>query len=281
MIRFTLVLVLMFLCTALCACQSVERALGSLDKPGARITGASLAGLSAEGVSINFEVEVSNPYSVDLPVVGLDYALASGGKSFLSGQAAPQGAIPARGLKSITLPATVRFRELLGALAGVKPGAVVPYRADINLSVDAPAAGRIALPLSREGRLPVPAIPDVALAGLTWDELSFDRAAATATLTLRNTNDFEASVSRVSYELSLAGLPVGSGMVKGARNLKPGETEAILIPLSFSPRSLGLAALEMLQGASPAYAIRGSTTLGTPFGDVDLPLSKSGSVKVK
>ncbi len=266
---------------ALPACQSVKSALEGLDRPSASIAGVRLRDLSLDSVALDFDIDVKNPYGVPLPLTGLDYSVGSGGSSLVSGSAPSQGVVPASGSKVITLPARVRFADVLSVLRGVKPGSVVPYEASLALFVDAPAAGRLSLPLSHRGELPVPAAPDVSVASLKWDELSFDRAAATIVLEVVNTNQFSAGVSRLSYELSLAGMPVGSGLVKGARTLKPGEREAVTIPVSFSPRSLGLAALEVLQGGDPSYALRGGTTLSTPFGDVEAPLNKAGTARRK
>lgn len=264
---------------ALGGCQSVKSALEGLDRPRASLAGARLRDLSLDSVALDLDVNIENPYGVPLPITGLDYDVGSGGASLVSGSAPSQGAVPAGGSKVITVPARVRFSDALRILSGVKPGSVVPYEAKVALFVDAPAAGRLSLPLSHTGNLPIPAPPSVRVGSLSWDELSLERAAATVVLDVENTNQFAAGLSRLSYELSLAGMPVGSGLVKGARTLKPGERESLTIPISFSPRSLGLAALEVLQGGDPSYSLRGGATLSTPYGDVDAPLSSSGTAR--
>ncbi len=262
-------------------CQSLGSALAGMEKPGAKVVGANLTALSTDGVGIDFDVDVSNPYAVDLPIVGIDYAIASSGASLLSGTSNPQGSIPAKGHRVVTLPTRIRFADALKALSGVKPGAVVPYRADLKLSMDAPAIGTVSLPVSHEGQLPIPAAPEVKITDLKWEELSLNRAAATVTMNVKNTNQFAAGLSRVSYELTLGGLPVGSGMVKGAGDVQPGAKTDITIPVSFSPASLGLAALEMLGRGDLSYGLRGGMSLTTPFGQFDAPMDAKGSTKTR
>ena len=115
-------------------CGAVQSIL-DLEKPTARIAGVGIADINLESATLTFEVEVSNPYPVPLPLVNVDYGLASGGTRFLAGQAQLQGAVPARGKKTVSVPATIVYTQLLAALKGVRPGSVLPYKADLGFSV--------------------------------------------------------------------------------------------------------------------------------------------------
>ena len=66
-------------------------------QPQARVTRVDLRDLSLDGLTLRFDIEVENPYGVALPLLGLDYALASRGTRFLSGNAETEGSVPARG----------------------------------------------------------------------------------------------------------------------------------------------------------------------------------------
>ena len=68
----TTVLILSLLC--LVATSGCESMLEMIRKPGARIDGVRLDGLSLEKVDLVFDIDVSNPYSFDIPLVNLDYA---------------------------------------------------------------------------------------------------------------------------------------------------------------------------------------------------------------
>jgi len=127
-----------------------------LAKPTAEVVGAQVQDVSLTATTLLFDVEVTNPYSTDLPLSNADYTLASDGVQFLSGVADMQGAIPANGSKTLGLPVQVDFLELMRATDGVTLGSTVPYEADLGLSVDAPLAGTMRLPMSRTGELQIP-----------------------------------------------------------------------------------------------------------------------------
>lgn len=139
-------------------CQTLSDAL-AVRKPTASLKGVSFDKIGLESATLLFDVEVQNHYSVPLPLVNMDYSLRSAAQPLLSGQADLATTIPAQSSKTVSLPATVSYLDLWNAFKGIKPGVEIPYRADLGLSVDAPVLGRVALPLAREGRLAVPAIP--------------------------------------------------------------------------------------------------------------------------
>jgi hypothetical protein len=78
-----------------------------------------------------------------------------------TGKANLEGTIPAGGKKTISLPIKISYLEVVQAFKGVGPGSKIPYKADVGLSVNAPALGVIRLPLNKTGELDVPAIPKV------------------------------------------------------------------------------------------------------------------------
>ena len=144
----------------LSGCSTVESLLASAEKPSARITDVRMNDLSLEQVTLDFDVEIENHYDVALPLADLGYALSSGGNEFLVGDAPISGRVPARSSRVVTVPADVSFAPLMNAVRGVRPGSVVPWNANLDLSVDAPAAGRLTLPLRRSGELPIPTVPN-------------------------------------------------------------------------------------------------------------------------
>jgi len=249
----------------------------NISKPSANVTGVSLRDISLSSATLLFDVEVGNPYSVPLPLVNLDYGLASSDTPFLSGQADLQGTVPARGKKTVSLPAKVTYLKLLEALKDVRPGSVVPYKADLGLSVDAPAAGRLRLPLKKEGQLPVPAAPEVSVAEIKWDEVTLDKAGGHVRLNMVNRNQFPVELARLAYALSLGDVEVArSGIAQGVAFEAEGGAGTVEIPISLSPKDLGLAFFRMLAGAGSGYKLGGTAELKTPFGPMSLPIEKIG-----
>jgi len=249
-------------------------------RPSASVTGAKLSDIGLQQATLLFDVAVNNPYSVPLPLSNLDYSLASRGQPFLSGKAALQGTVPAQGAKTVSLPVAISYVELLKALKDVKPGAVVPYAAELGLSVDAPAVGVLRLPLKKSGDLPVPTAPDVKIAELRWDTLTLAQASGHATLEVVNRNQFPANLARFAYALSLGDVEVANSAIEQPTALAAnGGAGTLQIPLSFSPQQFGLAVFRMLSGGHMGYKLKGIADIGTPYGKMSLPLEQTGQAK--
>jgi LEA14-like dessication related protein len=261
-------------------CQSMQDLIGGVPKPTAHVIGASIRGLSLENIVLLFDVEVENPYATSLPLIDLGYSLTSGGSKFLEGTVTPTGSIPARGKQVIQLPATVPFASLLAALKGVKPGAIVAYTADFRIGVNAPVLGRIDVPLSKSGELPVPAVPHVELTSLGIGKLSLDQMTASAKLQVKNTNQFPLDLTKLGVSFALGGLEVGSSKLANSGNLPAGQTTTLDVPLSFSPRAAGMGLVNLLRGNQIAYKVSGSIDANTRFGPLSLPFSHIGNTPI-
>lgn len=130
-----------------CAAMNVQ-------KPTAAVTGMAVKGVDANGFTLNFDVEIHNPNSMALPLAAADYKLGLGGVDVVEGKARPQGSIPAGSSKSVALPVTLTYENLLAAERSiVKSGGNVPYALDAGLSIDtgSPLLGKLRVPLQYQG----------------------------------------------------------------------------------------------------------------------------------
>lgn len=236
--------------------------------------------LTLDKVDLVFDVEVANPYSVNLPLLDLGYAIGSGGQQLMNGTIKPSGAIPAKGSKVLQVPAGIRFASLMTVLRGVRPGSVVPYTADFTLGVDAPVIGRMTLPLSKSGELPVPAAPEVTLVSFDVVALSLDKVDAVARLRVKNTNQFDLDLAKLGLDLALGGKDVARTKLARTAGLAPGQSATLDVPLSFSPRAFGVGVFNLLKGSETGYRISGSLEAGTRFGPLSLPFKHSGNTLI-
>lgn len=264
----------------LSGCQSVEKLINAAPQPSARVIGAELRDLKVNSVDMIFSVEVSNPYTVALPVARLAYVLDSRGTTLLEGSIEPTGAIPARGSSVLQLPARITFDALLATLKGVEPGSVVPWHAQFIVAVDAPVIGRMTLPLSRSGELPVPAMPRVEVVGFKLGSLSLDKAEATATLKITNTNRFAFDLTKLGFTLDLGNNPVARANVSNTGKVASGASTTVKVQLSFSPRSFGVPLFNLLRGDSAAYRLTGAIEAGTEYAPLSAPFTSSGLVQI-
>jgi LEA14-like dessication related protein len=264
---------LVVLLLSLGGCNSL---LAGLDKPTAEVKAVQLASLSLERASLLFDLEVANPYAIAVPLLNIDYTLASGSAPFASGHSALSGTVPAHGTRRVRVPVDVSFADAVRALGGVKPGSVVPYNAAMKVSVDAPTVGTLSLPFETQGSLPIPAVPRIELAGVDFKSLSLTDATAVLRLNVTNTNSFNVDLDQLAYSLRLGGQPIADASVASGARLGPGQLSTLTVPLSFSPSKLGLAALSMLRSAGADYELRGSFKASTPFGPIDMPYTQAG-----
>jgi len=248
--------------------------------PSARLTRVSFKDIDLQSLTMIFDVELTNPNSAPLPLVDLDYELSSRGNSFFTGQAPLAGEVPARGAKTISLPARITYSQILTALADVKPGAVVPYKADLGLSIRVPVIGKLRLPMHKEGNLPVPAPPGVELQDIKWNKFTLDRAGGVFKIRLTNHNQFPIEMARMTYSLTLGKMEVARSSLAHPVSLGPnGGAGVVEIPISFSPRKFGLAALGMLTGDS-SYRLGGEISVKTPYGPMSLPFDRVGNIRL-
>lgn len=155
----------------LSGCETLN-SLMQYEKPTARLNGVSFGQVSLDAAELLFDVEVKNPYALDLPLLNVDYDLQSDGQALLNGAAEVATTIPAKSSQAVTLPVNFKYLDLLGALTSLKdvrPGSQIPYTAKVGLSVDAPGVGTMRLPLTKAGTLNIPTIEDAA--GTNWMDL--------------------------------------------------------------------------------------------------------------
>ena len=150
------------LCCLLMAagCESIQQVM-KVKKPTASLKAVGFENITLKSATLLFDVEIQNPYPVALPLLNMDYALATDGNKLLSGKADLQTTIPANDKRVVSLPATVSYLDLVKAFIGIRPGSKIPYKADVGLSVDTQALGQIRLPLNKTGELTTPSIPQI------------------------------------------------------------------------------------------------------------------------
>jgi LEA14-like dessication related protein len=116
----------------------------------------SVQGVNAQGFTMNFDVNVSNPNSVELPLASADYKLGTSGVNLLDGKAKPEGTLPAGGARTVALPVMVTFENLLAAEKAIQSGGGnVPYdlAGDLTFDTGTPLIGQLRVPLSYSGTL--------------------------------------------------------------------------------------------------------------------------------
>lgn len=143
----------------LVSCSEVQNIL-NIQKPTASLKGFSFGDVSMDAATLLFDVDIKNPYPVDLPLLDMKYQLDSQGSKLFDGITQATGSIPAKSSKTIPIEANISYLDLLKALKDVRPGSIIPYNAQVELNVDAPGLGVIPIPVGKKGKVQVPEIPN-------------------------------------------------------------------------------------------------------------------------
>jgi LEA14-like dessication related protein len=201
--------------------------------------------------------------------------------TFFAGQQDLSGDLPARGSRTVSLPATVTYSQLLLVLTEARLGSILPYEAELGVSIRLPIIDKLRLPVRKEGKLPLPAPPDVELASVRWDDLSLDHVGGTMRLRLTNRNEFDMELDTLSAALTLSGVAVGQwNATRPVALAAGGGAGEVELSISFSPKRLGRAAVRMFLTRQPTYELSGEIGVTTDYGRMKLPISKSGRLRL-
>jgi len=247
-----------------------------LEKPSARISGTSLSEFGLREATVEFDVRISNPYGVSLPLADMEYNLSSNDRSFLGGRLKVEESVPARGQKTIQVPARVTYRKLIDVVRGIRPGEVIPYTAELTLSVDSPGGNTIELPMAKQGKLPVPVVPDVRLRSVKWREIGLTQTTAVLNLGVRNRHVFSVTMENIKYALDLGGSKVIESSMTRSHRFEAGGSQSIQIPVSLSITKLGQGLLSIFRQDRASYELRGELGVSTPYGSLTMPYNSSG-----
>ena len=143
------------ICLACVALFAVGCSSLNVKRPTAAVNTMAVQNVTSTGFTMNFGVDVTNPNPVALPLTTADYKVGLGGTNVADGKAMPDGAIPANGTRTIAVPVTLTYQNLLAAeQAVVSSGGNVPYTLDGGLSFGTGGPfGDVRVPIQTSGTL--------------------------------------------------------------------------------------------------------------------------------
>jgi len=149
----------------LTACVSMQGKKSSTHviKPTASLSAAIITQLSLEGAEMGLVLKVNNPNSVPLIMLGFDYTVLMQGSRVTEGKYRSGLVIQAASSHEIDIPLSFRFAELSGAMKSLKNKATLDYEVKTTAILDLPDVGHYDIPMSIQGQLLMPRLPDVAL----------------------------------------------------------------------------------------------------------------------
>lgn len=272
------ILALMGCLLGIVGCQGVlADLLASAPKPTASLENVKLRDIRADGVDLIADVKVDNPYPVPLYAKQLGFTLLSGETQMLSGTSDEALNVAAKSSNTVPVALTLPYKDVLAALKDVRPGQVVPFTTKFDVSMAGENVEPLNFNIEKSGELPVPAVPEVQVKGLKWQELSLAAAQGELGLSVKNTNQFPVNLAGMDYKFNLGGREISAGqLAEKALKLEPGQTGDLTLKFGMKPQDLGLAAFNMLRGDNADFELTGLMNAETPFGPMKLDYAKKG-----
>ena len=124
-------------------------------KPTGQLLDLKVQEAKLDYVILQWDIEIFNPTSKPLSLVGLKYSLTSGGNTFLSATRLHQTVVPSNSKEAVTLEDKIVYNRLLRAL-NCEPGLTIPYRVRSWVLAKTPRKRSMELSLTRQGQLALP-----------------------------------------------------------------------------------------------------------------------------
>jgi LEA14-like dessication related protein len=257
----------------LAGCASLDLA-GIVKKPEVTVTGAEIELLTFDEARVRFDVALANPNPVGVSLAGFDYRLTIDGVEFLTGAVEKAVSIPARGSSTIPVPVAFRYDTLISAVASLTDAAESPYQMSVGFSFDVPVLGKVRVPSSLKGTIPVIRVPRVRVSGLRLEQLSLEAASLALSLEIGNPNGFPFTLEAMEYSFDVGGRRWAAGRAAKVEAIGPGSVGRLYLPLKLNLLTAGRTVAEALGKRGPvSFVLDGRTAVSTP-----LPLLKSAIV---
>lgn len=269
-------LLIAFAVVILAGCATLESGLQlAVKKPTVEVSQVRITNFGLQQVSLQFELDISNPNGFDIKSQGFDYQMGVEQRLILTVSKTAQPIdLPANGTGRVSLPVTLRFIDLYQAVAGLRDKNEFQYQLDAGFYFDLPILGDVRVPVGWQDTVPIPRLPKVELTEANLVGLSLTGADVNLTLTLQNFNAFDLNLNHFDYRVSANGWSIADGQVKNLHIAKNQNTK-ITLPLSLDFTELGLAIYQILASSkSVRIGLNGQLDL-VP----DIPLWRPGPIE--
>jgi LEA14-like dessication related protein len=277
---------LLLVCAAvvLNGCALVRTAAGIRD-PDVRIEGVRVADASFDHVDLLFDVAIRNPNKVAATLDSFDYSLELNQFTVLSGTQDAAVAIASQGSTTVPVPVSLRFNDLYRLYSDLSDKDEVDYALLAELNFDVPVLGRVSVPVSREGTLPMAKEPMISVEDLQVERLDFDSADVELVLRINNPNAFDMLLENLAYEFTVDGTEWGRGSIRERMSVNEKGETMLRLPFRLDLGAMGQAVQGLLRGQRQFdYRLKGAMTVDTTSSlirHIHLPIDKTGRIGVE
>jgi LEA14-like dessication related protein len=223
-----------------------------------------VANITFEQIELVFNLAVENKNPVSIKLAGLDYDLKIEEQSLISGTTAQAIKLKANASSPVQIPITLKFNDLKKLPGELWRKDEISYQLLSQFNIDLPIIGNYAIPVTKQGTLPVPKAPKISVKDIKIKNISFTTAQLVAHVEVNNPNDFNLDISDFNYQLKINQQNWGQGKITQANRIPKNAKTTIAIPVELNLLNAGKSVYNMLiNKASIEYQLTGDVTLDT------------------
>lgn len=268
----------------LSSCSTLQDISNNVQKPSVSVQDVRVTNFNFQEIELTYDIKMNNPNAVSVQMLGYNYRLDTNGNTLVSGQQNKKLTINGSGQSSFSIPTTVRFDDLYGAIQAYRSKDETAYQFSSNLIFDLPVLGKTELPIEKNGTIPVLRMPDIRLLDWSVESLSFSGTDVSVQLAFDNPNTFGIDINQLDYELMINGNKWADGTALQNSSISDDGRTVLEIPLSLSFKDIGMSAYRILRGSEPFdYRIRGTfdvTLLHEMLGQTTFDFDREGRLSL-
>lgn len=258
-------------------CQTLLNLLRTgLREPDVQITKMELKEVMLDRVTMLFHTAITNPNPIGLQLAGLGYALRVEGDQLARGNVDEDMKLKAKAKSSLRFPVEFALGETSRAILKLLELDEAAYGIDTAFRFRVPELGKVEVPVSFDGKFPVPKIPSFAVRSVRFTSIGPGGLGMRLTTTVKNTNRFPLPVDGFKFNFKLNGRSVLKNESVSGMSLKAGQTRDIPLDFTFGLLEAGLTIASLAQGPTLRWEL--DTKLDA--GILNIPFDASGKIKL-
>ncbi len=119
--------------------------------------------------------------------------------------------------------------------------------------------------------------PVVTLKDVRVNGLGFNGGSVDIMLDVYNPNHFDLDATRITYQLFVDSIPLGTGATDSETTVTKGDTTQVALPLSFTWAGASQAARSLMNTGTVNYRVTGDMTFGSSVGPFTVRYDRTGT----
>jgi hypothetical protein len=236
--------------------------------------------LSSAGLTLSFQISVSNRASEDLALVRYRYRVVVNLKEFLNMTVSLDRplTVPAGKELLIALPVRISYGLLVEAMGPVGDKAACDVSGEMFFADSRRREEKVGF--AYPGEFPIFKEPEIGLLPLRVNDLTVGGADVVFQSRFRNLNNYELVVSRISFRLLFGEKEVLSGEIPGDKSLPAGGEKTFALPFIVDFFESGRDLRDLFQKPEIPGRFSGEIEIQSAWGKLVIPFDRSQGLAV-